>query len=229
MTDDALIPDPDQQPQSPGRKRGRGRGTVGRDAIIHSTRMLLRQVPPSSLTRKNVAEAAQVDPALVRYYFSDLSTLLTEVLKVLVADYRERHAALNIDPGNPRAAIAKRMHHLTTFLSREPSFHELFTEQIVNGQDEWARETRDAFTDSFGGSLTALIDEGRAQGLFRDDFDPRLLYLAMIGSAHFLGASRPIFQRLFGEDTHPNDLAETYAGLLTDLVLRGIAKDDSRP
>lgn len=229
MSDDPNSPAPASASEPPNRKRGRGRGSVGREAIIQSTRMLLREVPPSSLTRKNVAEAAQVDPALVRYYFSDLSTLLTEVLKVLVGEYRELHAALNIDPTDPRDGIAKRMYHLTTFLARETSFHELFTEQIINGKDEWALETRNAFTDSFGGSLADLVNVGREQGLFRDDFDPRLLYLAMIGSAHFLGASRSIFHRLFGDDVPPNDLAEDYARLLTRMVLSGIAKDDGRP
>ncbi|WP_165814494.1 TetR/AcrR family transcriptional regulator [Pararhodobacter oceanensis] len=197
---------------------------MGRDHIITATRGLLRRVPPSSLTRKLVAEEAGVDPALVRYYFSDLRHLLTEVLKVLVKDYGERFRALDIDPSSPEDALKKRIRHLVTFLTEETSFHELFIEQIINGHDEWALETRDWFTDQFFGTLSEIIETGRKDGLFRDDFDPRFLYLSIIGAGEFLATSRTIFTRLFGPDQTPNDVADEFVEFLFQTLMQGIAK-----
>ncbi|MCO5161236.1 MAG: hypothetical protein M9939_08880 [Mesorhizobium sp.] len=171
-----------------------------------------------------MAEAANVDPALVRYYFSDLRHLLTEVLKLLVGDYRDRFNSLEIDPDKPVDALEKRVKHIVTFLAEESSFHELFIEQIVNGQDKWARETRDNFTDNFFGSMNALIQAGRDEGRFRDDFDSRFVYIAIIGAAHFLGTSKTIFERLFGQDLKPSDVAEEYAEFLSSVFLHGIEK-----
>lgn len=214
--------DSSRSPQK--QKRGRGRGSVGRDAIVSSTRELLRAVPPASLSRKSVAEASNVDPALVRYYFSDLRHLLTEVLKILVAEYRERFDQLEFDPEEPGDAIEKRIRHIVTFLAQEPSYHDLFIEQIINGKDEWAKDTRDNFTDTFFGSMNSLIEKGRADGIFREDFDSRFVYIAIIGAAHFLGTSRPIFERLFGRDMNPTDLSDQYADFLSDIILGGISR-----
>lgn len=206
-------------------KRRRGRGDVGKDAIVKSTRALLREVSPASITRKSVADAAGVDPALVRYYFSDVRHLLTEVLKILVDDYYSRVADLNIDITKPREAFEKRALHLVTFLSEEKSFHELFIEQIVNGNDAWAKNTRDKFTDTFFGSMNEIVDNGRGVGMFRENFDPRFVYISLIGAAHFLGSSGPIFERLFGAQEKPVDLSEEYAQFLADIFLRGMKKD----
>lgn len=207
-------------------KRGRGRGDVGKDAIVQSTRALLREVSPASITRKSVADAAGVDPALVRYYFSDVRHLLTEVLKILVDDYYTRVAALNIDTAKPREAFAKRALHLVTFLSEEPSFHELFVEQIVNGNDEWAKVTRDNFTDTFFGGMREIVENGRVVGMFRENFDSRFVYLSLIGAAHFLGSSGPIFARLFGDQEKPIEFSEEYAKFLADIFLRGMERGD---
>lgn len=204
--------------------RKRGRGNVGMEHIVNSTRKLLQTVPPSTLTRKSVAEASGVDPGLVRYYFSDLRHLLTEVLKALVEDYGARYRALNIDESDPEEALRLRIRHLVTFLAEDTSFHELFIEQIVNGQDQWAIETREAFTEKFHGTLASLIAAGRRNGLFREDFDTRFLYLTMIGAAEFLATSRTIFTRLYGDGKTPRDMADDYAEFLFQLVMNGIRK-----
>lgn len=205
-------------------RRSRGRGGVGREAIIKATRELLREVPPSVLNRKLVAEYANVDPGLLRYYFTDLKHLLHEVLRGLVDEYFERYDKLVVDPDKPEEALAKRVTLLVTFLAEEPSYHELFTAQIIDGVDDWAQETRDRITDTTFGSLNQIVMDGRARGVFRDDFDPRHVFIVMIGAAQFLGTSRSIFRRLFGNDETAANQAENYARFVSEVLLKGLRK-----
>lgn len=211
---------------SPAKKqtrRGRGRGSVGRDAIIDAARLALRRTSPAKLNRKLVAAAAGVDPNLVRYYFSDLHNLLTEVLKLLVNDYAALQRGATVEQLATRDALRTRIRNLVLFLSREPSFHVLFIEQIVYGEDKWATRTRNQFTDDYFKEHEAIVAQGRAEGIFRKDFDARFLYLTIIGASEFLGTSGPIFERLFGTKAKPEAFAEAYAEFLYRMVLDGIA------
>lgn len=64
-----------------------GKATVGRDALIAKTCELLARMPPSRVTRAEVARAMKVDPSLIRYYFRDRSTLLLAAVERLSAEF----------------------------------------------------------------------------------------------------------------------------------------------
>lgn len=209
-------------PRKKQARRGRGRGSVGREAIISAARIALRHTSPAKLNRKQVAAAAGVDPNLVRYYFSDLHNLLTEVLKVLVSDYVALQREATVEFLSPSEALRVRIKNLVSFLTREPSFHVLFIEQVVYGEDKWATQTRNSFTDNYFKEQKAIFNKGRELGIFRDDFDSRFLYLMIIGASEFLGTSGPIFERLFGGNAKPENFADAYADFLYRVAIEGI-------
>ena len=72
--------------------RGKGRprreiGGVGSDWIVESARALLRSRSKAELTRKNVAEAAKITPALVSYYFPDQTSLIYAAIDPIIQQY----------------------------------------------------------------------------------------------------------------------------------------------
>src|SRR5688572_17248082 len=83
------------KPPAVTKRRGKGRphasgATVGRDAVVAVTREMLKTTPPSRMSRNDVARAAGIDPALIRYYFGDQNTLLTEVLLQITSEAHQR-------------------------------------------------------------------------------------------------------------------------------------------
>ena len=58
-----------------------------RDKIIAATRELLRTRPPDTISRADIARAATVDPALIRYYFGTRNDVLSAVAKTFMNDF----------------------------------------------------------------------------------------------------------------------------------------------
>jgi TetR/AcrR family transcriptional regulator len=65
-----------------------------------------------------------------------------------------------------------------------------------------------------------MVAQGRASGDFRGDFDPRLLYIAIIGLAEIFVTARPVLELLYGGKLP--DLRREYKDFVTNLIVRGI-------
>jgi len=81
------------KPRRARRRQGRPHKdapTVGREALIAATRNLTKTIPAGRITRLDIARAAGVDPALIRYYFGDKSKLLVAAVLQAGAELRER-------------------------------------------------------------------------------------------------------------------------------------------
>lgn len=59
---------------------------------------------------------------------------------------------------------------------------------------------------------------------FRDDFDLRLLDIAIVGLCEFIVAGRPILESWLAPDEKVDDLLLLYRDFVADLVIRGISK-----
>lgn len=64
----------------------RGAGDVGRERLVEAARAVLRHRTSNGLSRKAVADAAGVTPALVSYYFPDPGSLIVAATRPLIAE-----------------------------------------------------------------------------------------------------------------------------------------------
>lgn len=219
--DKAKRPAPAREPGRPAAQAD----AVGRNAIISATRMLLKSVAPSRLTRRDVATHAGVAPALIRYYFNDLPNLLTQVLELMMEDLRSHVASITSGPGTPIDKLKCRVTRLVKFLAENPAFHELFVERVIYGESDWAIETRREFSRIAFNQWNDLIDEGRAAGEIASDFDDRYLYILFIGASEFFTTGRPIFQLLFDEDLSAKSSVDAYAEFVAETIVARIRRD----
>ena len=70
-----------QKPHAARRGKGRparGQPGVGRETMIAATSELLKKRSPENITRAELARKAGIDPALIRYYFGDMSSLVLQ-------------------------------------------------------------------------------------------------------------------------------------------------------
>jgi AcrR family transcriptional regulator len=212
------------------RRRGQGRpaGTangVGEQALISAARKLMRAKPPAELTRLEVAQSTGVDPALIRYYFKDMDGLLVAVLKQMLAESSTVLQSTEKMSGTPEEKLRRRVETFVAFGAANPGSHDLFVRYIINGETDWASEKRSEITKAGFADLKTLVDEGRTEGLFREDFDERFLYILFFAaSSFFFRTAGPIIPQLFGADANASNLAKLYSSFMANILLTGIER-----
>jgi AcrR family transcriptional regulator len=214
--------------RSPARKQKRKQGrpqkdmpAVGRDALIAATRRLMKTKPPAQITRLDIARAAEVDPALIRYYFGDKSELIVAAVLEAGDELRQRQHASFARPGTPTEKIERRIGGLLETLFEDPSLHHLIIERIIHGKSKQARQLRHDMVFGSVKDLAATIEEGVKAGEFRR-VDPSHLFLAMVGVCSYAMAERALFGELMGEaPTHAH--LDSYKAFVIELFLNGLA------
>lgn len=213
--------------KKPRKGRGRpasGADDVGREALLAITRDLLRTTPPETVTRLMIAEKANVDPGLIRYYFGTVGHLIAEI--VVDSHLRIRESVLNIvATRDPAEALRTRLGLLIDLFIEYP-FHNRLIRQVMYGEGseaehaEWIVSLRSSVEQT-----KAMVELGVEQGLFRN-VDPRMLQLTLIGVAEFFGGNAEIVADVFDQKETIRTLRDRYTDFLTQLFLHGLSRQD---
>ncbi len=224
---------------APAERRPKGRPhadgpKVGREAVVAVTRRMLKEMSPSKMSRNEVAREAGIDPALIRYYFGDQNTLLTEVLLQITDEaHRRRELARRGQEAagvTTQQKISARIDRLREMLTDNPHVHELVLDRVVYGKgatEEQIALLRDRWHRASLEELQGIIDEGVENGELRS-VDARYLYIAMAGMNEFAVNAFPLFELLGCEPRDQETTLKDYAKFLVDLVLNGISAKPDR-
>lgn len=209
--------------------RGKGRPVddldkVGRQSILLATRELLLEAPYTKITRISVAKKAGIAPSLIRYYFEDLTALLTEILQIMMKELRHELAQISNRQLTAREKLALRVRYLVKFFTKNPAFHQMFVDLVINSDTDWAEKTRVDFTKTAFGEFSDLVDNAKKNQQVLESIDSRFLYILFIGSTEFFTSGKPIFQQLFKKGEWDSALIDKYADFLTALIFQGIEK-----
>ena len=141
------------------RKQGRpqkDRPAVGRDTLIAATRNLMKTTPPAQITRLDIARAAGVDPALIRYYFGNKSALVVAAVLQAGAELRDRQLSSSAQATSVLDKIRRRIVVLLEALYQDPSLHHLIIERIIHSNSKKARDLRQDMVFGAAKSLRLL-------------------------------------------------------------------------
>lgn len=194
---------------------------VGRDSLIAATRKLVRTIPPGQITRLDIARAAGVDPALIRYYFGNKEALLAAAVLEAGKEMRKRTREDSALANSPSDKLRRRMVNLLDVLYEDPSLHHLIIEKIIHGHSKQMREFRHDMVHGSCKELASIIEEGTHLGEM-GPVDPRYLFLATIGACSFPMGERALFDELMGREATRADL-EAYSHFVTELFIHGLA------
>lgn len=227
------LQDMKEQTKKPAAKRAKGRPPKSdekarRELVIATTRKLLRRHPPSALTQVSIAKAARVDAKLLRYYFGTLDNLFNVVLNDMLDELASRMAVATDRPGTARERMRYRIETLTEFYVENPHWWAMLTSRVYEPQTKWAADLRKDFNLKSFARLMSVIDHGRRDGEFRPDFEPRLLYLALVGLSEILMTGAPILAVLMPGASRAEQRAR-YLEFIVDFVFRGIQSEAEAP
>ena len=199
-----------------------GAQTVGREALIAKTCELLREIPPNQLTRAEVARRLQVDPSLIRYYFSNRGTLLLAALEQLTSEFthmfeQEMAKADGSAEGLLRARVAAMLRFEITY----PFFHRLLLEEIVPLDSQAAVRFLDTLTKRAVSSYASIVKAGVDEGTFQP-LDHAFLFLTVVGMCEFFVNGLPILRIAQGKDLDEHVPGARYLEFVCKLLLDGL-------
>ena len=198
---------------------------VGPQRLVEAARELLQTVAPAKLTAGQVAKAAGADRALIRYYFGSMPNLLAEVAAQLSRGLVTSLAEASNGNDGALARLSRRIHEFVRYELANPALHPLYAQQILSGKAPGAKKTLESVAAQGHASLQQIVADGRRSGELRDDFDPRLLDVAIIGLCEFIVVGRPFLDTWATNGESSANLVQRYADFVVELVSRGIASD----
>ena len=205
------------------RKRKRGRpqslhGKVGRDTIVAAARQLIEKLRPHQVTIALIAREAGVDPALVRYYFTNRELLLLAVVESILADW----AAHPASDQAPAAQLGAHLANMLRFSRSVRSMQRLMVEECAEAKSPVVRARVQELTGQVVHELGGLLRSGARKA----ERSPEALFLhvAMIGLCEFFAAAQAVILPLAPQGMSADELAARYERFIHDLVLDGIRK-----
>jgi len=161
----------------PGRRQ-RADARRSRAAVLDAAVVLLGRRPEASLDE--IAAAAGVSRQTLYAHFPSRQALLTAVTDRVTAEVAAALGELDVDRGDPVAALSRWLHAAWRLITRYPV---LLTPAITAANDLDDRARHEPVT----GGLMRLIGRGRAGGDFDSDPPIEWLLAATIGLGHAAG------------------------------------------
>jgi len=184
----------------------------------------LRSVAPRELSLIALARHAGIDRSLIRYYFTDRSSVLLAAARHLFGLLRARLAVVEARfADDPENRIREMAVTLLRFQLEHPYFHRLMIDEVVNSPKKEAQEFFRSFTVRGIGEYRDMTAATARRGAART-FDGVFLYLAVIGMCEFFVTGRPILEVAFGKDFDAAEASRQYEGFLRDYVIEGIRR-----
>jgi AcrR family transcriptional regulator len=213
---------PSRSAKSPRLKRARGRpraaqGAVGREAIVKAACDLLEKLPPHKVTMVDIARAAGVDPALLRYYFADREELLLAVIELILETWIAAHP---VRGASPPENIAKQIGYILEFSSRYRSMQRLMIDECAQAKSAEVRRRvveMNAVAIHHYARLLGLGAKAEAKSL-----EPLFMHVAIIGMCEFFLAAQPWVRPIAPAELSTAQLTERYREFITGLVLDGL-------
>jgi AcrR family transcriptional regulator len=128
-----------------------------------------------------IASAAGVNKALVYRHFSRKETLFRHVLEAAYRAMRQAEQALDL-PQDPVAALDRVTAFTFDYYQNNPGFLTLVGIENLHGGMNLRDSTAEAVdAGTITRMMAAILDRGRAAGVFRDGLDPVEVWLSISG------------------------------------------------
>jgi AcrR family transcriptional regulator len=190
-----------------------------REAILQAACRLLKDNLPSQVTNSMIAREAGADPALIRYYFGDRSSLLLAAVEELMKHIRKPAPPA---PMTAEQFVSWRVDATLDFARMARSMQRLMVDELAEGGTPEVREAirlrNKGLVDWYGAILKEQIGDEIV------DVDPLFLHAAILGVCEFFTSAQSTILPLAEPGTDPAQFADRYEAFVIDLFLNGLRK-----
>lgn len=178
-----------------------------RKSLLRAARECLSDKPAKSVTIREIAERADTNSAMIRYYFENKDGLLAAVIDDAVAGLlgAERQRLYELEPSQRSVML------VTMFLAQHrehPWLSRLIVDEVLNSDNS----LRQRFVEGTGASGARLLQDfiamQKADGYFRADLDVAMAGVSLLSLLVFPFVSAPVLKLSHGVDIHAIDIQE---------------------
>lgn len=170
-----------------------------RDAILDAAIRCFASRGYAATTIKDLAAEAQVNSALLYYYFVDKQSLYRETLRH-IAERLSENAGRRLDEDMlPDEAIRRFVTQQAEFLIANPHVPRLLLREML---EHTGTQAEDAIVTLIGGVFTTLCDvirRGQNEGIFRTDMEPRYAAISTVSLVAYFVIARPVVGVALGD------------------------------
>ncbi len=196
-----------------------------RQAILDAAREAFAEHGLAGARVDAIAARTGTAKRMIYYYFGSKEGLYLAVLEQAYADIRDSEGQLNVDRSPPEEAIRRLIAFTFDYDEAHPDFIRLVSNENMHHARYMARS--DAIRDLNRGVIELLrrvLERGQREGVFRADIDPVDVHLLISSFCFFRVANRHTFGMLFERDLCAPATRAGHKALLTEVVLRVLAK-----
>lgn len=185
--------------QNRGKRAGRPAAGGGRDAktaLLEAARALFAQRAFATVTVRELAATAGVNPALVNYHFGGKEGIYEAMVADTVGpvlEQLERAAG-----GTETLSLDQFFARYQATLASNPWLPNLVVREVLYSEGPFRDTFMQRFAARAGRALAAMVAREQDAGKFRADLNPRLAALSLLSLAVFPFIARPLVERGLG-------------------------------
>jgi AcrR family transcriptional regulator len=173
--------------------------TNTRDAILDAGVQCFATKGFAATTIKDLAAEAQVNSALLYYYFTDKQTLYRETLRYVASRLAQAAGRRLEGDVTPDEAIRNFVQQQAEFLIANPHVPRLMMREMLEHTGRHAEQAIVSLIDSVFTSLCDVIRRGQRAGIFRDDLDPKYAAISTVSLVAYFSIARPVVGIALGD------------------------------
>lgn len=193
-----------------------------RQQLLAAARSLFAKHGYDAVSTRALAEAAQVNPAMISYYFDGKQGLYEAMLADTFQPLVARLGALLASSGDQPRPIRTFLDAYMRTLGANPWMPPLILREVVAEGGRLRGWFIQQFASKGGGLLTQLIKREQEAGRLRADLDPTLASLSLVSLAVFPFVAMPVASEVFGMRVR-EDYLERLIAHTERLYLDGVA------
>ena len=169
-----------------------------RQQLLSAARSLFAKHGYAAVSTRALAEAAQVNPAMISYYFDNKQGLYEAMLSDTFQPLVERLGALLGSSADQPRPIRSFLEAYMRTLGANPWMPPLILREVVAEGGRLRGWFIQQFASKGGGLLTQLIKREQEAGRLRADLDPTMAALSLVSMAVFPFVAMPVASEVFG-------------------------------
>lgn len=168
--------------------------TAARDMLLDAAERRFARQGFAATTIKDIAAEAQLNSALLYYYFANKEDLYHAVLRRRITGLAADMAPALLAPVPPAEAIRRFVRAYVAFLLLHPDLPALMQREVLDHAAAHALPEIQASAGALLRRFAEIIREGQESGEFRSDLDPVHAVVSIIGQVIYAFMAQPIIQ-----------------------------------
>jgi len=194
------------------------------DVILDAAERLFATHGFTATTIKQIGKEADVNPALLYYYYDSKETLYRAMLQRILGQLLARGTDAIERATSHADRIRAFVRAQARLLAEHPHFPQLFVREMVDHQASHAEE---AITSTAAGAFKRLCDvivAGQQDGVFHRSLDPRFAAISIIAQVAYFVIARPAVGLLLGHGPGgpPAELSERFFAHAEEFALAAL-------